>query len=47
MNDAGDIDEEDMDAVSHVAFIVDKNMKLKKAGRTRKLCLYLQLKRCS
>ena len=33
MNDAGDLDEEDMDAVSHVAFIVDKNMKLQKAGR--------------
>ena len=37
MNDAGDIDEEDMDAVSHVAFIVDKNMKLKKAGRAKEV----------
>lgn len=37
MNDAGDLDEEDMDAVSHVAFIVDKNMKLQKAGRQKEV----------
>eukprot|EP00937_MAST-01D_sp_MAST-1D-sp2_P000382 g382.t1 len=31
--DAGDLEEEEMDALSHVTFMTEKNAKLKKAGR--------------